>query len=559
MKIPQGRRLVPFLEDIIDQCMYSQKSRMDMATTQKQYFYYGSSDGSQAIYNRCFPHIDRLASYLFSPAEVHFVITQDPVDREAIPRLKIAGKHLSYEFHRTGSDIQFSHAVDWALCKGSSFVKTLWSGDGLEATVVQPETMGVYREDINGLDRQEAFNHQIFITKGQLAAMVDDHPEKDEILKKALASQDSEARAVLDQTLFHQMTIGYDRPLTSGSAGKRANVSVFSGNTPEISPQVHDGIILMNETWIWDDEREDWTTFQTIGRNLVVEGKLIHRNLTGIKGEHPFTQVCCNHTEGYFWGISELSGLISLQDCLSSRMAEVDRIARLRSKPPRFITGTTGISDQEKTALATPGGFVISPSPNAKTESMAPELPPELFEQINMTINYFDDIGGFEAITKGQGEAGVRSGVHAETLVRTATPRLRDKSLQIERQCADMGDLCLKILRKKSTRPFILKDGAFLLDQLPDDVKVNVDSHTSSPAFSQENRALAMDLLKSGAITPKQFISLTHPPTEDILVEEAEMREEAEQKVRASIMEKAKKDPSLLEKISSKIFGKGVR
>lgn len=552
--------VVQFSEDIVRQCLSSQKQRVTDYGYFKQYYYTSSDSGTPALYGRCFPHIDRLASYLFSPSEVHFQINLDVTDKKWIESCKTAGKYLSFEFHRTGMDLQFSNSLDWALCKGSAFLKTIWGHDGFEGSVVQPECMGVYREDITDLDRQEAFVHQVILTKTQFERLLDGNPEKEKILEKIIASKSETAEDAFNDSIMHQIIIGGTRPV--GTAGGQAGSptfgmsQVFGGPTPDLAPDVKSNLILLNELWVWDDEREDYTTIQYVNPGIVIEGKLRRRNLCGIKGEHPFKQVCANHTEGYFWGRSELAPLILLQDALNRRMQEVDRISRLRAKPPQLVTGAT-ISDNDKVALQTPNGFVsVGQAANFSHKTVAPELPPELFEQIQQIIGFFDDVGGFEAITKGQGESGVRSGVHAETLVRTATPRLRDRALQIERQCGDVADFCFKMLQQKSARAFRAKDDTeFLLHQIPEGSKVSVDSHSSSPAFSNETKQLAMELLKAGAITPQDFITLTHPPMEDVLEEKAEERAKHASEEQEEAVKAAKKDPSLW----SKILGRGKK
>ena len=552
----KDKEVVEFAEEVTRKCMNSQRARLTDYAYMRQYFYSGSDTGKPALYNRCFPHIDRLASYLFSPGEVHFTIGQDSTSKEWIEPLQEAARYLSFEFHRTGVDLHFASAIDWALCKGSSFLKTTWGNDGFESTVVQPESLGVYREDINGLDRQEAFCHQTILTKTQFERLVEHHPEREKIMHKIISTKSESAEDAFNDGILSQIILGGTRPV--GTAGGNSGSptfgisQVFGGPTPDLAPDVKGDLILLNELWVKDDDRDDYTTIQYVSPGIVIEGKLKRRNLCDIKGEQPFQQVCANHTEGYFWGRSELTNLVMLQDTLNRRMNEVDRISRLRAKPPQILVGAN-ISDQDKLAMQTPNGFVtVSQAANFQHKSIAPELPPELFEQIGQICNFFDDVGGFEAITKGQGEQGVRSGVHSETLLRTATPRLRDRALQIERQCGDVGDYCFKLLKAKIARAFKSKDGQeFLLDQLPDECRVSVDSHSSSPAFSNETKTMALELLKTGAITPTDFIRLTHPPMEDILVEKSEERAKSQQEEHKEAVEAARKDPSLW----AKLFG----
>ena len=161
-------------------------------------------------------------------------------------------------------------------------------------------------------------------------------------------------------------------------------------------------------------------------------------------------------------------------------------------------------------------------------------MPPNALEYIAMIRKVFEEAGGFTSMTSGQGEAGVRSGAQAQTLLKTSSPRLRDRALIVEDQCAKLGDLCLKTSQVKDARVFSQpkskgifgKVNDFMLSQLPDDVQVSVDSHTSSPAFSGDNQQLAFALAARGAIDGEALIKMTHPPYQDELVLAYRDREE---------------------------------
>jgi hypothetical protein len=552
MKLP-SKDIGNWASEIAQQCFVSQKERVSDAAKWKEYFFSGTADGRLATLNMCFPHIDRMASSLFSPADTHFSISFDqekpkPVNIQA----KVAGRYLSQEFHRRGVDLEVASALEWALMKGSAFLKLNWGHEGLDPLVVQPESFGVLNETICGLDRQEAFCHKIYMTEGMFVNYISGHPKEKELLENVGKMQSTSTEDDATNDYFHQVVIGGTNPIypvgqTNNTPG---TAMVFGAPQAQLSAEVKRKLIVVNELWVQDDERQDYTTIQFVEPNIVIEGELRRRNLCGIAGEQPYRQICANPIDGYFWGKPELQPLSSLQDMLNRRMGEYDRISKLRSNPPRMFKGGVQLTDNDKLAVASPGGYFAPTSPNAGSESLAPELPPELQKQIGEIMSWFDYVGGFENITKGQGEAGVRSGSHADTLVRMASARLRDRSLLIERQCADVADFCLKVLQNKNANQFQTKDGlTFLLDQLPEDSRVHVDSHSSSPAFAQEAKQTAMELLKVGAITPKDFIMLTHPPMEDMLVEAAEEREKAAAQEKKEIYEEAKKDPSLMAKL----------
>jgi hypothetical protein len=138
-----------------------------------------------------------------------------------------------------------------------------------------------------------------------------------------------------------------------------------------------------------------------------------------------------------------------------------------------------------------------------------------------------DDEGGFAPIMMGQGEPGVRAGMHAQTLLRTGSPRMRDRALLVERQVTCAGDLSFKYLQAKDPRVYVSKGKGggpgenFLLSQLPESYRIGVDSHSGSPVFHEDNLQLAFALAKNG-LPLSSLIMLTRPPHMDKLIEDAD-------------------------------------
>jgi hypothetical protein len=203
--------------------------------------------------------------------------------------------------------------------------------------------------------------------------------------------------------------------------------------------------------------------------------------------------------------------------------------------PSRAFTGFSSITDEKARILNSPGGILTdAQAPNAKIDTLTPNMPPNAMEYIAMIKKTFEEAGGFTAMTSGQGEPGVRSGAQAQTMLRTSSPRLRDRALVVEDQCAKLGDLCFRLSQVKDARVFtqpkakgLFKQvNEFILSQLPDDTQISVDSHTSSPAFSGDNQQLAFALAARGAIDGEALIKMTHPPYQDELVLAYRDREE---------------------------------
>lgn len=559
MKLP-SKNIGDWANDLVEQCSVSRQQRAADCAYWRNYYYNGSDqDEDPALYNRCFGHIDRLASFLFSPADVRFIIEFDStIGKSYLERAQVASRYLSREFHRCDMDLQFGAANELALIKGCAILKTNWGHDGFDPNIVHPESFGVLREDISSLDKQEAFVHSTFLTPSQMRRQLADHPKKDELLEKIKRMAKKKQRLEYDTSFLHEMVVGGIHPLSTTQEAGAGSSSVTANTMPSVTidPNVAESLICLHELWVLDDDREDWTTIQLVDPEIVIAGQYKRENLCGIKGEHPFHKICPNEIDGYFWGRSELAAVKTLQDLLNRRMDEYDRLAGLQASRCRAYIGFNGITDEINSGMNTQGGYITeSQSPGAKIDDFTPKMPPDIFQGINEIINMFDDVAGFENIMQGKGESGVRAGVHADTLMRSAGNRLRDRALLVERQCGGVGDFCFKLLQAKVAdvfktqsnpdedaptfskwvKAFLAMAGReqdtaqeFLLSQFPDDYRVNVDSHSASPAFSMDARLLAEQLSKLGAIDAIGLLELTQPPQADILIARAKEKEAAQ-------------------------------
>jgi hypothetical protein len=150
-------------------------------------------------------------------------------------------------------------------------------------------------------------------------------------------------------------------------------------------------------------------------------------------------------------------------------------------------------------------------------------------EELEFMFKLFDEAAGFSPIMGGQGEPGVRAGVHAQTLVRTSSPRLIDRASRIERQLAQSGYLSLRIMQAEDPSIYITDKGTeFLLEDLPDNFQVEVDSHSASPAFAEDIRQTAIALARAGAIDAEDLLHLMKPPGMDLLIARLRQRQKAQ-------------------------------
>jgi hypothetical protein len=504
---------------------------MDLNRMFSSYYWSGSADGVTTVYNRTFSHVDRLASMLFSPTDVRYSLEGDPAEpKESLDLLQAGARYLNREIHRCNVDLSFASAVNWGLVKGCSLVKQLWGHEGLEPWLVQPEQFGVLREDIADLDRQDAFVETTYMTKAAFARTIVDHPEKADILKQvdSTLKNRNDENPQQDSYLM-QIIVGGTGPVSTTQSAGNAMANFSAVPKPMLAPDVAKRLVRLDELWVVDDERQDYTTIRMV-EDIVIEGQDKRRNLSGVKGEHPYTKVCPNEVDGYFWGLSEVACVYKLQELLNSQIKRLQEVTALKADPPRAFMGFTGMTQEKYNALRRPGAFISEETPNSKVENLSPDVDPALLiERIKETIQWFDDVAGFTPVTMGMGDQGVRSQAQASTLARNASPRMRDRALLVERQAVELGEYSLKLLQAKE--PEVLESEnkqQFMLSQLPDNFRTAIDSHTSSPTFQEDTRNLAVAMKKLGVIDDEDTIMLVHPPHEDALIMKARAKAKAQ-------------------------------
>lgn len=550
MKIPK-RHLDGWAKELVDECSVDREERMSRYRRWSSIYYTGSDNDVPSKHNRCYSHVDKLSSFLFSPSEVRFNVEFDEVnEKEWEGRASAASNYLNRQFSRRNCDVVFGQANEWSLVKGACLTKLVWGRGGFEPWLIQPEFFGVLRPDIEDLERQDAFCHTFFLTQTQFRRMLGDRSDRTAIMGQVEASFRANEFDEMSQGGVDLMTgggfpfaaiqvPGVTAPGTPQSQGTVDWTGAQPG--PVLAPDVRARLVRIDDLWVWDDDREDWTTIRYVDPGLIIEGRDMHRNLSDAPHDQPFVRVCSNLTPNYFWGRSEIQNIWPNQRMLTARLNNIDSIFNLQAKPARSVIGGSGITDEKVRALLTPGGVLTDSNPTAKIETYKPEMPQGALEYLQYLDTCFDEAAGFTPILQGQGETGVRAGVHAGTLLKTSSPRLRDRALIVEKQAAEWGDLCLKMLRAKDASVIRTPEGEELvLDQLPPDASVVVDSHTSSPAFSGDNQQLSFALAKAGAMDPVSLIEAVHPPMEEKLI----ARQRSSQKERSAMMEELKKvDP----------------
>jgi len=518
MRIPSNEILrEQFYRDLIEKCMVSLQERKGDYASLRSFFLFGSGpDESPTIFNKIYPHIDQLTSFLYSAETTRFSINvgASVADQEhiKIPRLTLA---LNDEWLNSNADQVFSSALTWALCFNSTFIKLVYN-NGIHPYMVEPASMGVLREDTPYTDRQEAIVQTYYITKSELYNRLYSHPKRESIVKRITTSV---------HTKTEDLPEGVDRIIMSQSNPTiYGNVNLDLSGMNRYKARVAEETVKMYELWVWNDEIEDYQCVTMADPDIFIYDRPGASMF--LKGELPFVQVCPNPQFDYYWGQSEVQRLVFLQQLRNNRMTEILDLLSKQVNPPTALTGFTGILDEKNFALNRAGGLLASDMPNAKAERLAPDMPSSLFEVIHEVDAMFSEASGISSVLQGKGESGVRSSGHASQLARLGSSRAKKRALIVEDSLEKVATLYLKLMQAYDKTHFKDDEGhQFIAEQFTKDYVVKVDAHSNSPIFTEDLRQLAFNLFKAKAIDTESLLDLLEPPMKQLLKDKLKKRE----------------------------------
>ena len=517
MKIPKGMLdRDEFFRDIIYKCEVSLNSRkVDYASLRNWYLFGNGPDEAPALYNKIFPHLDQVTSFLYSAETTRFSINLGASvpdnEHRKIPTLT---KSLNNEWLNSNADQVFSTATTWALVYGTTYVKLIIN-NGIHPYMVEPGCVGVLREDITYTDRQEALIQKYYITKSELYTRLYSHPNRDKIIQR-MNSMPHERTEIANG--LERIIISQSNPTIYGNV----NLDLAGGN--RYKAEVSEDTIEMTELWIWDDESSDYRVVTKADPDIIIYERSGEEMF--MKGELPFIQICPNPLYDYYWGASEVQRLIYLQQLRNRRMTEILDLLSKQVSPPTALIGFTGILDEKNFALNRAGGLLSTDMPNAKVEKLAPTMPPDLFTEMREIDAMFEEASGVGNVLQGKGEAGVRSAGHASQLARLGSSRVKKRALIIEDSLEKLATLYLKCMQLYDDTHLKDTHGVpFIAEQFTKEFTVKVDGHSNSPIFTEDTRTLAFNLLKAGAIDKKSLLDLIEPPMKEELLERLKQME----------------------------------
>lgn len=564
-----NKKLLDTANILIEQCRVSVGMRGAYYRLMNSIAETGRFDGTKSLINMLNTHLVRTKDHLFSPIELKFSIDYErPQTKTAYAQAQEAAKVLTRTWERNGTDITFGRGVYEGLKYGACLLKQWAQVEGEDETLhlydklVLPWHFGVYREDENRLDRQEAMCETILLTMPEVWRRIWHLPNAQKLYDRikthakhgeASADPNSYFHQVLSTSQLNTGVQGMTRPLPGGIV-QLNNDPNFSIMGPVIAAET----VQMHELWVKSD-KDDYVTIQLIEPDILIAPLLKRANLLGVPRQHPYRLIQPNEVTNWFWGRSELTDLIEPQGLLSSYCDDAKRLMGLQVDKILAFIGEGGIQDEAY------GNFRAAGYTNLQQGSsvtdLTPKFPPELLPMMKFVIETINTLGGFPDIMQGKGESGVRAGVHADTLLKTGSPTLRDRSLLVERQCANAADLTMQILEAKDSSHYWLKADepltdaektAFLLVDLPEDWRVTVDSHSTSPIFANDTEQLIFQGMKLGIFDGEYAIDNLPVPNKETAKLKLRQKEANQAKMLQDLL---KQNPAVADKLIEKQVG----
>jgi hypothetical protein len=544
------KQLIPAANELIETCRVSQGNRAAYYRLLNQIAETGRPDGSKALINMMNQHLERTASHLFSPIELKFACDFDnDYEPQEIKRGQVAAKHLTRHWERSNVGHLFGQGVFEALKYGAAILKQWPKAEGpqdkqrisYEKKLVMPWNFGVYRESESDISNQEAMCETSYLTGPEVWQRIWRFPKADQLYQQIMthammgqsagSGPDSFFHQVLSTSVLQTGVQQNTRPLPGGI--------VQLGNDPSyptISPMDGAPTVKFHELWVKGEE--DYQTIQIVEPDILIS-RFRMSNLLGVEHEQPYRLIQPNPMVNWFWGRSELIDLVEPQGFLSSLCDDLKRLIGMQIDKILAFTGDNTITDEAYGQFRLAG--YVNLGVGGKAEDLTPKFPSELLPIIKYVQEQINTLGSFPDIMQGKGEAGVRAGAHAETLMKTASPTLRDRALLVESQCATCSDLTMTLMEAKEDRKYWIdpkdKEGSsFMLTDLPQDWRITVDSHSSSPIFADEATQLLFALRKAGDVDGEFLIDHTAVPDKESAKASLRQRKEAGEKMQKELL-----------------------
>ncbi|HEU5451890.1 MAG TPA: hypothetical protein VFU76_07895 [Terriglobales bacterium] len=529
MRIPRGSlERMDWLYTTLARLRMSMDDRRAKARTWRSWYLHGAPEWG-ARYNMICPQVGTLAGYLYAPRSVRFSLNAGPVaQKQRIALFETAAVRLRTLWSESEADEVYSNNTLWSLVYGAMLGKFLWVKGRPKCVPVPAFDFGVWRDDLPGLDGQQALLHVYRLDVDTLrewlrsAGMPETTAEA--WLKRLGEGTTGDGPSKGAIAVGQMNPIGWAGGVTQGVAGAvtdwgSTSADYGGADTPTLE---------VEEVWAKDDATGDWRIFQIIEKDLI----LSDRANDYLPGHHPFVKLTPDPIDDWFWGRSTVEQLIPLQALREKRMNQLDRLCARQANPPMVMTGFNGVNDEKAAAVMRRGGLLASSQvPGGKVDLLTPQVSEVSFALINDIDAMFQNTLGLTDMLQGNA-GGERGGAHARALMQAGASRLTRRMQCVERAVAEGAALLLSLAKRYDDTVLIDdNDGTYLLAQVPDEAVVEVAAHSSSPLFASQAQQEAVQMMELGLIDKQDFFDLADPPMAEALKQRLKARDRAEQKM----------------------------
>ena len=564
MIIPESiRDRTRFAQERLEECYVSLGQRQSTYRNYGQWLERGwASDDGQgglALANVLFSHDDRVAAHLFSPSELRFGMAfERHYKKITLDQGAVAARNVTEEWHASDKsiDLLFGHGVKVAVDYGACLIKQL-AGKDEEGNysyrgcrLVMPWMFGVANEGVNGLENQEFFCETMMANKWEVWRNIAHLPEAKKLFERIIASADKTPGPGRPTSFMHQVlstAVLNLSPAAGRPTGPGGWIQTTGGPAyPPMLPQSKIDLFPRHEIWVWNDQLSDYTTFVYFEPDILVSPLYRPTNLF-VPGHCGYTLIQPNFVPEYFFGYSEIRDLMRLQSWLTEHLGDIRKI--MGQQFDKLLAFAGDMMIDEKYAEYKANG-AIPMGMGGQVTDVTPKLPEQALALIGEILYLMDRISGFPGVMSGEGQPGVRAGVHADTLMKTGSTRLRDRSLLVERQCAQAGDETLALAQAKDDSVWWVKEEDeethFTLAQLPEDRRIVVDSHSSSPIYQDDHVQLVAWGVKAGILDPITALEMLPFQNKDLIIERVKRQMEQKQ---AQLKELEQRDPEAFARV----------
>ena len=531
-----------FYEHLVEKCAKSRGERTETNGALYNYAFHGAKEeGRAAPYNKIGATLDTLCSLVYAPDSCKFdIVLGSTAGPEQVYWKQPLTKEITDVWRNSGTHLDYLAAIKLSLVYGCMLMNVVWDKNSGQCRtyLVDPHMFGVLREDHMKLSDQEAFCLFRTMSVTQLESDLEGNPRKNSIMASVVEDEEQGKTGTLGAGM-KRLVIGGSVGGIPGSIAKNQSGSSHpdggaAGNggveysyTPKIDAVA---IVEMVDLYIWEDEHQEEGKTVTAGYRIVTMSApnnviIYDRPYSGmgLGDKPPFVVVRpLVGIHDYFWGESFTARFAPFQDWLTERLGQIKGLLAKQFDPPSSAIGIAGIQEEQLVSMRSAGGQMSVSSPNGKFEFHRPEMPPDVFKEVDVIIKMFEDLAGLSNVMQGRGEAGVRSKGQTIALANLGAAPTKIKAVVTEESAEDVATLMLQNLQKFSAQKFVAKTPAgpltFAASQFTRDYEVKVEGHSSSPIYQQEDVEKAKILLEAKAIDRATFLEIIDPPNVQLLL-----------------------------------------